>query len=150
MNTIHVKINLPSIDALANFSPSDRANLHREIAAELHRLADSHLADYALSHHATANRLAAKPTGNLEDAKISASSSPDSTSVSIHALGIARALGPITITPTSKAALTIPLHAIAYGRSVASLKKSRLRNLPPKRQKLPSHLFPLFVKIFIQ
>ena len=50
----------------------------------------------------------------------------------VAALGIRRALGPVTIRPRTKAALTIPVAALAYGRSVAYLKNHGYDIFRPK------------------
>ena len=71
MTDITVKISTPQLDAvIERLGPSERSELHREIAAEVSETVRDHLRDYALSHHDTANRLGARPTGNLEDASV--------------------------------------------------------------------------------
>lgn len=74
----------------------------------------------------------ARPTGNLEDAKVEAFSDSDGATVTVAALGIRRALGPLEIRPKNKQALTIPVAAISYGRSVAYLKAHGIDVFRPK------------------
>ena len=133
MADITVNIDTPQLDAISRrLEPSARAELHREIAAEISETVRGHLRRYALTHHATASRLGARPTGNLEDARVDAASDSSGATVTVAALGIRRALGPITIRPRTKAALTIPVAALAYGRSVAYLKNHGYGIFRPK------------------
>lgn len=133
MADISVKISTPQLDAvIERLGPGERSELHREIAAEVSETVRDHLRDYALSHHDTANRLGARPTGNLEDARVDASSGPDGATITVAAFGIRRALGPIEIRPKNKQALTIPVAAIAYGHSVADLKAKGIDVFRPK------------------
>jgi len=133
MADITVNIDTPQLDAISRrLEPSSRAELHREIAAEISETVRGHLRRYALAHHATASRLGARPTGNLEDARVDAASDSSGATVTVAALGIRRALGPVTIRPRTKAALTIPVTALAYGRSVAYLKNHGYDIFRPK------------------
>ena len=130
---VSVDIKTPQLDAISRrLEPSARAELHSEIAAEISETVRGHLRRYALAHHATASRLSARPTGNLEDARVDAASDSAGATVTVAALGIRRALGPITIRPRTKAALTIPVAAIAYGRTVAYLKNNGFDIFRPK------------------
>ena len=133
MADITVDIDTPQLDAISRrLEPSARAELHREIAAEISETVRGHLRRYALTHHATTSRLGARPTGNLEDARVDAASDSSGATVTVAALGIRRALGPVTIRPRTKAALTIPVAALAYGRSVAHLKSHGYNIFRPK------------------
>lgn len=133
MADITVDIDTPQLDAISRrLEPSARAELHREIAAEISETVRGHLRRYALTHHATASRLGARPTGNLEDARVDAASDSTGATVTVAAMGIRRALGPVTIRPRNKAALTIPVTAPAYGRSVAYLKSHGYGIFRPK------------------
>lgn len=133
MADISVNINTPQLDGIAKrLEPGARAELHQEIAAEIQQTVQGHLRRYALAHHKTASGLGARPTGNLEDAKVEATSDSDGATVTVAALGIRRALGPVEIRPRNKQALTIPVAAIAYGRSVAYLKAHGVDVFRPK------------------
>lgn len=133
MADISVNISTPQLDGIAKrLEPGARAGLHHEIAAEISETVRDHLRAYALSHHKTATGLGARPTGNLEDAKVEATSDSDGATVTVAALGIRRALGPVEIRPRNKQALTIPVAAIAYGRSVAYLKAHGVDVFRPK------------------
>lgn len=133
MADITVDIDTPQLDAISRrLEPSSRAELHREIAGRVQTIVDNHLDDYASKHHRTASRLGARPSGNLEGARVSATSDSAGATVTVAALGIRRALGPVTIRPRTKAALTIPVAALAYGRSVAYLKNHGYDIFRPK------------------
>ena len=130
---VSVDINTPQLDAIAQrLDPGARAELNREIAAEVSETVRDHLRAYALVHHATADRLHARRTGNLEDARVTATSPAGGATVTVAAPGIRRALGPLTIVPRSKAALTIPVTALAYGRTVAYLRAHGVDIFRPK------------------
>lgn len=133
MADISVNTYTPQLNGVVErLEPGARAELHREIAAEISETVRNHLRAYALSHHKTATGLGARPTGNLEDAKVEATSDSDGATVTVAALGIRRALGPLEIRPRNKQALTIPVAAIAYGRSVAYLKAHGVDVFRPK------------------
>lgn len=133
MADISVNINTPQLDGIIErLEPGARAELHQEIAAEIQQTVQGHLRRYALAHHKTASGLGARPTGNLEDAKVESTSDSDGATVTVAALGIRRALGPVEIRPRNKQALTIPVAAIAYGRSVAYLKAHGVDVFRPK------------------
>ena len=133
MADISVDIWTPQLDGvIKRLEPDARAGLYREVAAEVQQTVQDHLRDYALSHHATSARLGARPTGNLEDAKVTASSDDDGATVTVAAPGIRRALGPLTIRPKARQSLTIPVAALAYGRTVAYLKASGVNVFRPK------------------
>lgn len=133
MADMSVNIKTPQLDGIIErLDPGARAELHREIAAEISETVRDHLRSYALSHHKRATELGARPTGNLEDAKVEAFSDSDGATVTVAALGIRRALGPLEIRPKNKQALTIPVAAIAYGRSVAYLKAHGIDVFRPK------------------
>lgn len=133
MADITVDIDTPQLDAISRrLEPSARAGLHQAIAAEVQQTVRRHLRVYALAHHATAARLGARPTGNLEDAKVTATSGADSATVTVAAPGIRRALGPLTIRPKTRQSLTIPVAALAYGRTVADLRNNGIDVFRPK------------------
>lgn len=133
MADISVDIKTPQLDGIAKrLSRESRAELNREIAAEISETVRDHLRSYALSHHATADRLGATRTGNLEDAAVEASSDATGATVTVAALGIRRALGPVEIRPKGKQALTIPVAAIAYGRKVSYLESHGIEVFRPK------------------
>ena len=84
------------------------------------------------SRHNTATRLGAKPSGfiyPLAFNQTTHNADADAARVIIEsdkannfdARAFRRAWGPLTIVPTEKQALTIPIHAISYGRPVAQL-----------------------------
>lgn len=133
MADITVDIHTPQLDGIAKrLEPGARSWLHAEIAGRINTIVDNHLASYALSHHRTASRLGARPTHNLEGARVDASYGPDGATVTVAAKGIRRALGPIEIRPRNKHFLTIPVAALAYGRSVADLRNNGIDVFRPK------------------
>lgn len=133
MAEISIDIKTPWLDAIEKrLESSSRAELHREIAAEIGETVRDHLRDYALAHHKTADALGARPTGNLEDAVVSESADSGGATVTVAAKGIRRALGDVTIRPKEKAALTIPIAALAYGRKVDYLESHGVEVFRPK------------------
>lgn len=136
MADMSVNIKTPQLDGIIErLDPGARAELHREIAEEIQQTVQKHLRGYARSHHKTARDLGADLTGNLEDAAASgveAFSDSDGATVTVAAKGIRRALGPLEIRPRNKAALTIPVAAIAYGRKVSYLESQGINVFRPK------------------
>ena len=133
MTNISVDISTPQLDAIEKrLGPSSRAELHGEIAAEISETVRDHLRSYALTHHRAASRLGARPTGNLEKARVDARSDSSGATITVAAKGIRRALGPVEIRPRNKSALTIPVAALAYGRTVAYLRNQGIEVFRPK------------------
>ena len=133
MADITYDISTPQLDGVVErLGQGARAELYREVAAEVQQTVQGHLRSYALSHHATAARLGARPTGNLDAAKVTATSGADGATVTVAAPGIRRALGPLTIRPKLRQSLTIPVTALAYGRTVAYLEAHGVDVFRPK------------------
>jgi len=111
-----------------------RKELHEEIAEGLWQLVRNHLNNAAPSRHNTANKLNATPTGFLRIAFNNTTREADASAAAVvissdpannfDANALRRARGPLRITPKKKKALTIPIHALSYGRSVADLPSS--------------------------
>jgi hypothetical protein len=111
---------------IKSIGDAGKAELNAGASAELFALVRGHLRKYASTHHGSANRLGAMPTGHLEKAAATMQhgASAESAFVAIHSPGIRRALAPLTIRPVRARALTIPIHAIAYGRRVAEVART--------------------------
>lgn len=93
------------------------------------------LDEMSVSRHKTADRLGAKPTRYLEYASGRSGTgeqrtglgevTPSEINIVIrNTPGLKRAFGPLDITPKRAKALTIPLAAESYGRSVAELQRA--------------------------
>lgn len=124
---ISATINTPRLDALrAALGPAGRKALNSGATESLWAACRSHLRDYAMRHHGSAMRLGARPTGHLEQAAASSVWSADDSAgrVEISAPGISRVWHPLTIVPRTARALTIPVHALAYGRRVAEVSRA--------------------------
>lgn len=106
--------------------PEGRKELHDAAAAQLFADVRAHLRGYAQSHHKSANKLGATPTGHLEKAAATMehASSADSATVTINSHGIKRVWGAVTIRPIKAKALTIPVHWLAYGKRVGELQRT--------------------------
>lgn len=102
-----------------------RKELNDAASAVLWADVRAHLRSYAGNHHGSAQKLGATPTGHLEKAAATMQhdSDADSATVAIHSPGIRRVWGALTIRPTRARALTIPIHAIAYGKRVGELNR---------------------------
>ncbi len=133
MSTVSVTINTPHLNEIvAQLAEGKRPELYREIGTEVRETVREHLFDYALTHHRTAFALGARPTGNLEEATFEATADSNGATVTVGAKGIRRALGDLTIIARNKKALTIPLHALSYGRRVAELTGLGIAVFRPK------------------
>lgn len=108
---------------LSLLGPAAKKELHDAAATETVELLKAHVKKYALSHHATADNVRGGPatrTGHLEKAAESVakgSVTADSAKVTLSSPGFRRALGPLTILPKNKPALTVAIHADAYGKT---------------------------------
>ena len=109
---------------LARLSADARRHLHSVAGTAVQEAARTHLLRYARSHHKTAYRLGARPTGVLSRAAsaVGMQATPAAAEISIAAPGIARALRPLHIRPKRRKALTIPIAADSYGRKVDELR----------------------------
>ena len=126
-----VKITLdevrPSVaKAIAGLNPQGIARLHRKIGRRLVILVRDHLLEYAQSHHKTADKLGAQPTGfwstAVESVSMPTASQTDEHSARLELAGpgMARAFRDVDIRPgAGKTYLTIPLNATAYGNRYA-------------------------------
>lgn len=123
-----------SLRGLAEQLSGDRAR-EMVLAAgyEVQSLTGRHLRSIALSRHATAQRLGAKPTNHWAPAAEKVEGSDALSTVSggvtnalavlrVRHPGISRAFKDITVRPTKAKALTIPIHALAYGKRAGELR----------------------------
>lgn len=114
------------IKALLNaVGPAGRRELLDAAGAVLFADVRVHLLNYARSHHGSAQRLGAQPTGHLEKAAATMQHDTgiNSATVSIHSPGIGRVYQALTIRPKKARALTIPINAISYGKRVGELSR---------------------------
>lgn len=86
----------------------------------------SHIRGVGQTHHKSASALGASPTGHLQKAATSVHKVElgDAYGVSIESPGFKRVFGPVTIKPKQAQALTIPLHAWAYGRRASEVART--------------------------
>jgi hypothetical protein len=129
-------------------SPAKRGEMHQAMGEGLGALVIDHLRAYGGSHHATAQRLGATPTEYINKAVQNTSHSFDNSGASVtikssgdfDARGMHRARRELKITPTNKGALTIPLHALAYGRNVKTVAESEgITIFRPKGKNVPGY-----------
>ena len=135
--TVDAKLESPKLrDYIARLMEHARHDLNARAAKSVERLTRAHLNRFAGSHHGTAQKLGAKPTGHLEKAarNINAAADGAGFSVFIESPGIRRARGAFDIVPREKSALTIPLHALAYGNRVSDLRENGMVIFRPKRK----------------
>lgn len=123
---IDVSILLPR--KLTNFigalGSAGRHNLFSAAAAAVCDLTRRHISREAMFRHKTARALNASATGFLSAAarKTVFHASSEMGEVVIPSPGFSRARHDVTIRPTRAAALTLPLHQLAYARRVSELK----------------------------
>ena len=112
---------------LSLLGPAAKKELHDGAATEVVELLRSHVRKYAATHHDTANNIKggpAEPTGHLEkaaDSVAKGSITAESGEVTISSPGFRRALGPLTILPKNKPALTVAIRANSYGKTVSDM-----------------------------
>lgn len=136
---------------IGSLGPAGRKELNDGASAQLWADVRAHLRSYAHGHHATASRLGASPTGHLEKAAATMQhwSDADSATVAINSPGIRRALGPLTIRPSRARALTIPIHALAYGKRVGELGRSHAIFRIPKTDVLAAEIGGALTALYV-
>lgn len=126
--------------------PLMRRDMNEAAAIGIQELLQEHISDYAQNHHRSADTIGqdkryhssgtAKRTGHLEKAAAEGVQmgdiSADGAEVHIKSPGFRRALGPVTIVPKTKPALTVAVDAISYGNTYADLIASGLIIFRPK------------------
>jgi hypothetical protein len=103
-----------------------RRQLFSVAANAVRILVRNHLSRIAPRHHISAHRLGATPTGHIEKGARAThfTASPDSAEVIIPIAGLSRAFRPLTITPRTANALTLPVSSHSYGKRVGELRAS--------------------------
>lgn len=101
--------------------PAGRRLLFSAVGNAVSKLINDHLKRIAPTHHKTAERLGATPTGHLEK-RTSFASDGSSATVTIPIPGINRAFKDLSIVPKDKPYLTLPLSSVAYGHRAATVR----------------------------
>lgn len=111
-------------DILSIVGPEGRRDLHAVAAKAIQIVVQRHVRAYARSHHATAKRLGATPTGHLAKGARAITWYANSVYgvVEVPIPGITRAFGDLVIRPRKADKLTIPADRLAYGRTAAELQ----------------------------
>lgn len=106
-----------------SLGPQGRRTLNESAGRQLWADIRAHLRKEAGQRHATASRLGANPTGHLEKAAQSTdwTADSDAATVTVHSPGISRVFHPLRITPKRAQTLTIPVHALGYGRRASEV-----------------------------
>lgn len=131
----------------AAFTPEARRDLMEDIGFRIQELTADHIARASVSRHKTADRLGAPPSGFLEfapgrvrlegkyvdeDGKRGFIEPRDATESSVDIIigntpGLSRAFHDLVITPKKAKALTIPINAVSYAKSVKKVKAEGYR-----------------------
>ena len=111
-------------DILSIVGPEGRRDLHAVAAKAIQIVVQRHVRAYARSHHATAKRLGATPTGHLAKGAraITWHATPSYGVVEVAIPGITRAFRDLMIRPTRAKSLTIPARGISYGRTAGEME----------------------------
>ena len=114
--------------------PEGRRLLFSVAANAVRILVRNHLSRIAPRHHISAHRLGATPTGHIEKGARAThfTASSDSAEVIIPIAGLSRAFRPLTITPRTANALTLPVSPHAYGKRVGDLRTNGWNIFRPK------------------
>ncbi len=115
--------------------PESRAELYSVAGRAVMNHVQRHIRSYMRSKHHTANSLGARPTGHYQKGAAAITMSADSSGaeVRIPIPGISRAYGDVEIRPgPGKRALTLPMAAVAYGKTVAKVRELGWRVFRPK------------------
>lgn len=125
---------------LSLLGPAAKKDLHDGAATEVAELLRTHISEYAATHHATADDIKGGPaerTGHLEkaaDSVAKGSVTADSAEVTISSPGFRRALGPLTILPKNKPALTVAIRANSYGKTVSDMVSAGVKIFKIKKK----------------
>lgn len=119
---------------LGPLGPEGRRSLFSVAANALRIRVRGHLALLAASRHGTAQALGARPTGHLARGAraVTFEADADHGAVVIPIAGIGRAFRDVEIRPRNADALTLPVHAAAYGHRVAELRRMGWTIFRPK------------------
>ena len=111
-----------------------RRQLFSVAANAVRILVRNHLSRIAPRHHISAHRLGATPTGHIEKGARAThfTASSDSAEVIIPIAGLSRAFRPLTITPRTANALTLPISSHSYGKRVGDLRANGWNIFRPK------------------
>ena len=114
--------------------PEGRRLLFSVAANAVRILVRDHLFRIAPRHHISAHRLGAMPTGHIEKGARAThfTASSDSAEVIIPIAGLSRAFRPLTITPRTANALTLPVSSHSYGKRVGELRANGWNIFRPK------------------
>ena len=121
MALLEVTVSVPSnIDHLDQKLQNGMASVYRNSGVRLARCIRNWIRLLASTRHDTANKLGATPTGHFKASDVQPPNATSSdVSVTVTTPGISRAYHDIDIDPVNGSALTIPLHADAYGLSAS-------------------------------
>ena len=111
-----------------------RRLLFSDVANAVRILVRSHLFRIAPRHHISAHRLGATPTGHIEKGARATqfTASTNGAEVIIPIAGLSRAFRPLTITPRTANALTLPVSSHSYGKRVGELRANGWNIFRPK------------------
>lgn len=111
-----------------------RRQLFSVAANAVRILVRSHLFRIAPRHHISAHRLGATPTGHIEKGARATqfTASTNGAEVIIPIAGLSRAFRPLTITPRTANALTLPVSSHSYGKRVGDLRTNGWNIFRPK------------------
>ena len=132
---ITISEHTPRLDALGDaLSLKGIRALNSRAAARLFANVRRHLLEISKTRHTTALRLGAAPTGYFEKAYANSGHTSDEhgATVTVRAPGFRRVFGDVQITPVVAQALTIPIHALAYGKRVSQLRHEGVTIFRPK------------------
>lgn len=121
-----VKISKRIQDVLHSLKPTPQKQLSSKAMDGIVSFVSKHIYKYAQTHHKSARRLSATPTGHLE--KASRSVRKRGMTFSVTSAGFRRVLHPLNIRAKNKPHLTIPISAISYGKWFKQLPASVRNN----------------------
>ena len=103
----------------------NKRGLNNYVSYDLAAMVRGHIRKASITRHKSAQRLGAQQSGHLENA--AESTLPRATNaeavVEINSPGFNRVDGPVTIRAKNWPYLTIPVHALSYGRRAATVRR---------------------------
>jgi len=102
-----------------------KRDLNKYVSYDLAAMVRTHVRKASITRHKSARRVGGQPTGHLENA--AESTLPRATDhevvVEINSPGFNRVDGPVTIRAKNWPYLTIPVHALSYGRRARTVRR---------------------------
>jgi hypothetical protein len=140
MSAVEIKIEMPEFTVLKQIQ-QQKDSIYRNAGEYLARCIRNHMRMLAQTRHSSSSKLGAKPSNHFKASDVlEPVVKEDSVNVGITTPGISRAYHDIDIYPKEARALTIPLHADAYGMTARELTDRGTKLFRIKKNGMPGNV----------